>query len=79
MGTKNLLTRGHVVMPLSVTVDEDTISGQYKLTVAIAGVEIHIERPETEQLARYRAEFLFLLWVDRLLPVYQAGINAATH
>lgn len=76
MATEIVITHGHATMPLAVVVEYSSTSGRYALKVQIGGVDAFIETPKTQAMAKYRAEFLYNLWADRLIPVYDAGFKA---
>lgn len=76
MATRNISTVTTEVMPLSVLIDQDSISGQFTISVRVASVVLHTEHPDTESLARYRATHLHAVWSETLIPVFDAGFKA---
>lgn len=76
MTTQPIIIHRHATLPLVVVVEKDTISGRYPVITKINNVDITIETPGNESLAKYRAEFLYNLWAERLIPVFDAGFKA---
>lgn len=76
MATRIISTVTHEAMPLSVIIEQNSISGQFTISVRVASVDLHIEHPSTESLARYRAAHLYGVWSETLKPVFEAGFTA---
>lgn len=76
MATRTILAITHEAMPLSVITEQDSISGQFTIRVRVASVDLHIEHPGTELLARYRSAHLYGVWSETLNPVFEAGFIA---
>lgn len=76
MATRTISTVTHEAMPLSVITKQDSISGQFTISVRVASVDLHIEHPGTELLARYRAAHLHAVWSETLNPIFEAGFIA---
>lgn len=68
-----ILCLEHMDIPLQVRLAGQS---QLTLTVLIGDMEVHIERPGSEELGRHRAHFLYALWEQRLTPVFRAGYQS---